>query len=301
MRLIKSINIKKTRDSILISMMSILLSLMVASLLILLVGKSPTLAFSSLIKGAFGNPKAIANTLNKTVPLMISGLACALAFKGGMLNIGVEGQLHIGAIFAFVVAYYSPEWIPSTLVILFTIVASAIGGMIWGGIIGVLKVKLKINEVIIAILLNYIAISFASYMINYPFISNARLPETNSIKPSLRFPSLMKSTQFSMSIFVALIAIVVVYIIINRTVLGYKIRSVGDNIGSSQAGGIAVNKVMITTMMISGAVGGLIGSTELLGTYGKLFDGFSGNVGFTGLAIAVLAGNNPFVISICFE
>ncbi len=284
------------KNKIIISTLSIILSLVIASIFIILVGKSPFIAFNALIKGSLGSTRAIANTLNKSVPIIIAGLACGFAFKGGMLNIGVEGQLHIGAVLAFIVSYYSPDYVPAFLVIILTIMASSIGGMIWGGIIGLLKVKLKINEVIIAILLNYIAIGFASYMINYPFISDARLPETNLINSKFRFPILIESTQFSLSIIVAIIGIIIMYFIISKTILGFKIRAVGDNQTSSEAGGIEVNKVIILTMMISGALGGLIGATELLGTYGKIFDGFSNNVGFTGLAVAVLAGNNPFGI-----
>lgn len=286
----------KTKNTILISTLSIILSVIIASLLILAVGKSPILAFSSLIKGALGSKVAIANTLNKSVPLIISGLACAFAFKGGMLNIGVEGQLHIGAIFAYTVLYLIPQSTPSVIAILLAIVFALIGGMLWGGLIGTLKVKLKINEVIIAILLNYIAIEFASYMINYKYISSARLPETEMIPASFRFISLIKSTQLSASVFVALILVVICYVVINKTIVGYNIRAVGDNSHAAQAGGVSVNKTIITTMLISGAIGGIIGATELMGTYGKLFDGFSGNVGFTGLAVAVLANNNPIVV-----
>lgn len=294
--MLKLKNLDKTKNAVFISTLSILLSIVIASILILAVGKSPVLAFSSLLKGALGSPTAIANTLNKSVPLIIAGLACAFAFKGGILNIGVEGQLHIGAIFAYIVIYFMPSSVPSIITILLAILASIIGGMLWGGLIGSLKVKLNINEVIIAILLNYIAIEFASYMINYPFISAARLPETEMIPSNLRFMTLVKSTQFSASVFIAILAVIVSYILINKTVIGYNIRAVGENSSASEAGGISVNKTVVLTMLISGAIGGLIGATELMGTYGKLFDGFSGNVGFTGLAVAVLANNNPIIV-----
>ncbi|SUB75504.1 ABC transporter permease [Peptoniphilus indolicus] len=289
-------NLSKARSTVLISIFSILLSISIASILILAVGKSPILAFSSLLKGALGSHTAIANTFNKTVPLVIAGLACSFAFKGGILNIGVEGQIHIGAIFAYTVLYFIPNTTPPIVAILLALFASILGGMLWGGLIGTLKVNLKINEVIIAILLNYIAIEFTSYMINYPFISSARLPETEMISKNFRFLTLVKSTQFSASVFIAFIAVLVTYIVINKTVMGYKIRAVGDNYGAALAGGISVNKTVIITMLISGAIGGLIGATELMGTYGKLFNGFSGNVGFTGLAVAVLANNNPLIV-----
>lgn len=286
----------KAKKSIIISFLSIALSIIISSILIFAVGKSPVLAFDSLLKGALGSPIAIANTLNKSVPLIIAGLACAIAFKGGMLNIGVEGQLHIGGICAFMVTYFMPKRSPGFFVIALAIIASALGGMLWASLIGILKVRLRVNEVIIAILLNYIAIELVSYLINYPFVSPKRLPETSIVLDKYRFTSLMKSTQFTTSIFIALISVMLVYFIINKTVFGYEVKAVGDNMSAAEAGGILVNKTVIKTMMISGAVGGLIGATELLGTYGKLYDGFSGNVGFTGLAVSVLAGNNPIVI-----
>ncbi|WP_312645564.1 ABC transporter permease [Hydrogenoanaerobacterium sp.] len=278
------------------SVLSILLSLLIASVFILAVGKSPVLAFSSLLKGSLGSVKAVANTLNKSVPLIITGLAAGFAFKSGLLNIGIEGQLHIGALFSILTAMNLPAGTPAVIAILMCIIAGMLGGMIWGALIGLLKVKCGINEVIIAILLNYIAIEFVSYMINYPLQSAARLPETDQIPAQFRFPSLVERTQLSASLFLALAAVIVVYIIINKTTLGYKLRAVGDNASAAKAGGIAVTGLSVLAMAMSGAIGGLAGTTELLGTYGKLFDGFSGNCGFTGLAVAVLANNNPFVI-----
>lgn len=278
------------------SVLSIVLSLLIASIFILAVGKSPSLALSSLLKGSLGSVKAVANTFNKSVPLIITGLAAGFAFKSGLLNIGIEGQLHIGALCSILTAMNLPIDTPSVIGVLFCIVAGMIGGMAWGALIGVLKVKCGINEVIIAILLNYIAIEFVSYMINYPLQSAARLPETDQIPAKFRFLPLIDRTQLSASLFLALILVVAAYIIINKTTLGYKLRAVGDNATAAQAGGIAVTGLSVLAMTISGAIGGLAGTTELLGTYGKLFDGFSGNCGFTGLAVAVLANNNPFVI-----
>lgn len=278
------------------SFLSILLSFLIASIFILAVGKSPILAFSALLKGSMGNLNAIANTLNKSVPLIITGLAAGFAFKSGLLNIGIEGQLHIGALFSIITALALPKSMNNILGIVVCIMSGMVGGMLWGTVIGVLKVKCNINEVIIAILLNYIAIGLTSYMVNYPLQSSAGLPETDQISEGLRFASLVPKTQLSTSLFMALFLVVVVYIIINKTSVGFKLRAVGDNASAAKAGGINVMFLSVMSMSISGMIGGLAGTAEALGTYGKLFDGFSGNCGFTGLAVAVLANNNPFVI-----
>lgn len=297
MQKIKKPDIYALLESVVVrSLLSIVLSMLIASVFILAMGKSPTLAFGSLLQGSLGSVKAIANTLNKAVPLIIAGLAAGFAFKSGLLNIGIEGQLHIGALLSILTAMNVPPTAPRLLVIPLCLLAGMAGGMLWGALIGFLKVKCNINEVIVAILLNYIALEFVSYMINYPLKSQAKLPETDMIPAQFRFGTLVERTQLSASLFVALGAAVVVYIIIKKTMLGYKLRAVGDNLTAAQAGGIGVTGMTVLAMAMSGAIGGLAGTTELLGTYGKLFDGFSGNCGFTGLAVAVLANNNPFVI-----
>lgn len=284
------------RKDILISTLSISLAILISSLFILLVGKSPIVAFSSLMKGSLGNLKNLANTLNKSIPLIIAGLAASVAFKAGLLNIGIEGQLHIAAIFGYIATVIIPASIPYPITILLVMLSSMVGGAIWGAITGVLRVRLRINEVIIAILLNYMAIHIASYMINYPFISSSRLPETEAIPEKFRLSNLIFGTQLNTSIFLMLILVVLIYILIFKTKLGYEIRAVGDNYFAAQAGGISVNKIIIIAMAISGLVAGVIGFTQMTGTYGKLFDGFSGGVGFTGLAVCFLAKSNPFVI-----
>ncbi len=295
--MLKKKNLRPLADSVVVrSVLSILLALLVASIFILLVGKSPVLAFSSLAKGAFGNGRAVANTINKAVPLIFTGLAAAFAFKSGMLNIGIEGQLHMGALLSIVIALNMPPSAPPFLVILLCILGGIAGGMMWGALTGILKERFKIHEVIVAILLNYIAIQFVSYMINYPLKCKEGLPETEMIPQQFRFLTLVDRTQLSSNVFMALAAVVIAYLLINKTILGYKIRAVGSNPTAAAAGGIGVSGIAILSMALSGGLGGLAGTAEVLGTYGKLFDGFSSNVGFTGLAVAVLAGNNPFVV-----
>ncbi|MDR2575223.1 MAG: ABC transporter permease [Treponema sp.] len=293
----------KTREllaenTVIRSLLSIMLAVLCASVFILLVGKSPALAFSSLVRGAFGNPRAVANTINKAIPLIFTGLAASVAFKSGMLNIGIEGQMYIGALCSVFIALKIPGGAPVLPVILLCILGGMTGGAFWGALTGFLKTKFRIHEVIVAILLNYIAINFVSYIVNYPLQSAAGLPETDMIPQQFRFPILIARTQFSASVFLAAAAVITAYLLIFKTVTGYKIRAVGNNATAAEAGGIKVPVISVLTMAISGLLGGLAGTAEVLGTYGKLFEGFSSNVGFTGLAVAVLAGNNPFVVII---
>jgi simple sugar transport system permease protein len=283
-------------STVLRSLLSIILAMLFASLFILMVGKSPVLAFSSLARGAFGNFRAFANTINKAIPLIFTGLAAALAFKSGLMNIGIEGQMYIGALCSVFIALKMPGGTPGILVILLCILGGMSGGACWGALIGFLKTKFRIHEVIVAILLNYIAIHFVSYIVNYPLQSAAGLPETDMISRQFRFPVLIARTQFSASVFLALAAVIAAYLLIYKTIMGYQIRAVGSNAGAAAAGGIKVSVISVITMAASGVLGGLAGTAEVLGTYGKLFEGFSSNAGFTGLAVAVLAGNNPFVV-----
>ncbi|MDR0562063.1 MAG: ABC transporter permease [Spirochaetaceae bacterium] len=285
-------------NTVLRSFLSIILAVICASLFILIMGKSPVLAFSSLVRGAFGNFRAFANTINKAVPLIFTGLAAALAFKSGLMNIGIEGQMYIGALCSVFIALKIPVGTPALLAMVLCILGGMTGGACWGALIGFLKTKFKIHEVIVAILLNYLAIHFVSYIVNYPLQSAAGLPETDMIPQRFRFPILAARTQFSASAFLALAGVIASYLLIYKTITGYKIRAVGSNASAAEAGGINVPVVSVLTMGISGILGGLAGTAEVLGTYGKLFEGFSSNAGFTGLAVAVLAGNNPFVVII---
>lgn len=281
-----------TGSDILISMIALIFSFLVAAIFILMVGKSPVNAYSALFQGAFGSIGSIANTLGKSVPLMFTGLGVAFAMKAGLLNVGAEGQLYIGA-FVSVWAALSFPGLPGFILLPVAIAAGCLGGMGWGGIVGLLKAKRGVNEVIVTIMMNYIAVLMTSYFVNGPFKAKGMVPQTEMVPAGALLPKLIPRTQLTVAIILAIAVIFLVYFFLNKTSMGYEIRAVGENSTAAEAGGVNITKNIMLTMAISGGLASLAGITEVLGKYGRFIDGFSPSYGFTGIAIAVLGRGNP--------
>lgn len=280
--------------SLLISVVAVIFSLLVSAIIMVAVGYNPAAAFSAMLKGAFANSNAVANTLAKTVPLIFVGLACAFTNKGGLFNIGGEGQLYMGGFFATVAAL-ALQGMPRLVVIVAAFLAGMLGGALVGGFNGLLKAKLQINEVIVAIMLNYILTNFTSYWVNGPLKEEgSMIAQSPSIGQENMLTTLIPRTQLTTALFIALIAAVLMYFFFAKTRMGYNIRAVGENGPAAQASGVAMAPTIVMTMAISGAIAGLAGVTEIFGKTEKFIDGFSPGYGFTGIAIAVLGQNNPF-------
>ncbi|MDF2472954.1 MAG: inner-rane translocator [Anaerocolumna sp.] len=276
-----------------LSMIAMVCSFLVAGIFILLVGQSPVAAYIALFQGAFGSVSSIANTLCKSVPLMFTGIAVAFAMKGGLLNVGAEGQLYIGALASVVLALKLPN-LPGFILLPVSILFGCLGGMVWGGIAGFLKAKRGVNEVIVTLMMNYIAILFTSYLVNGPFKAEGMVPQTEVVPTGAAFPKLIPRTQLTVTLFLAILVVILVYLFLQKTSWGYEIRAVGENSSAAEAGGIHITKTTILTMAISGGIAALAGISESLGTYGRFIDNFSPSFGFTGIAIAVLGKGNPF-------
>lgn len=272
-----------------------LLALLVSALIMLAVGYNPLQAYVSLWDGAFGSLNSVANTLSKSVPLMFTGLAVGFALKGGMFNIGAEGQLYIGALFGTCAALFLPG-LPRIVMIPLVILCAFAGGMLWGALIGVIKAKMQINEVIVAILANYIATYLVSYLVSGPLVAEGMVPQTPMLPEAALLKKIVPRTQLTTALFLAIILAVVIYFFYKKTRTGYNIRVVGGNASAAEFSGVNMAGTMVLTMAISGGIAGLAGITEVIGKYGRLIDGFSPSYGFTGIAVAVLGNNNPFAI-----
>lgn len=295
--IIKCIKEENKNSNALLSVISIISSFIVAGILIILVGKSPFTAYGALIQGAFGSVNAIANTLSQSVPLIFTGLAVSFAMKGGLLNVGAEGQLYIGAFISAIVALCFPD-LPGALLLPMAMAGGFLGGMFWGGIVGFLKVKRGVNEVIVTIMMNYIAQLLTSYMVNGPFKAKGMVPQTDTIPAAALLPNLIPRTQLTVALPISILVVFIVHLFLKKTSWGYEILAVGENPSASEAGGINITKNAILTMSISGGIAALAGISEVLGRYGRFIDGFSPSFGFTGIAIAVLGKGNPVGIII---
>lgn len=280
---------------LIISFAAILLSLLAASVIMLAVGYNPLSAFSALYNGSFGSVNSIANTLSKAVPLLFTGLAFAFAYKSGLFNIGGEGQLYMGALASTAIAL-SMGSAPRYLVLIAAIAAAMVAGGLVGAFTGFVKAKLQINEVIVAIMLNYVATLFASYCLNGPLKAEGMTPQTELLSEHVLFSKLVPRTQLTSALYLALVAAVIIYFFFRKTRAGYNIRAVGENRFAAQASGVQMTLTAVMAMAVSGGIAGLAGMTEVFGKYGRMIDGFSPGFGFTGIAVAMLAGNNPFGI-----
>lgn len=289
-------NLMEVLSTIFISVIAVMMSFIVSALIMLIAGYNPLEAYSAMLQGAFGTANSIANTLAKSVPLIFVGLACAFSNKGGIFNIGCEGQLYIGA-FAATVTALNLQGLPRMAIIILSLIAGMIGGGLVGAFNGLLKAKLHINEVVVAIMLNYIMKFFTSYWVNGPLQEEGTMvAQTASIGDANMFTKLIPKTQLTTALFLAIIAAVVLWFFFEKTRAGYNIRAVGENPLAAQASGIGMSSTIIMTMAVSGALAALTGVTEVFAKSGKFIDGFSPGYGFTGIAVAFLGGNHPFAI-----
>lgn len=287
--------LQETGLSLLITLIALVMALVVGALVIWAFGSNPIEAYGALWRGAFGTGIAFTVTLGKAVPVMLTGLAVAIAFRCSVFNIGAEGQLLIGAMCAALVGAY--VHLPMVLHLPLTILASMVGGMIWAFFPAVLKLKGNVNVVISTIVFNYIAQYLISYLILGPFKGPGESPATATIDETAQLPDLLpKPYVLNLGFVLALVAVVAVYIILNRTSLGYEMRAVGFNPNASRTNGINVNRNMFLALLISGALAGLAGGIEVTGSLDKIVNNFSANYGFNGIPVALMAHNNPFAI-----
>ena len=280
-------------SDLLYSLFAIIVALLIGSILIKLSGFSVIKAYKTLFNGAFGSTYNFAQTLVKTTPLIFTGLAVAIGFQSGLLNIGAEGQLYWGAFFTAVVVIALPS-LPAIILIPIGIVVGALAGGAWGAVPGYLKAKTGAHEVVTTIMFNYIAILGTTFLIKNYFKEAGPVDQTAKIPKAARLPELIQYSKLTWAIFVAIIVVIIINFLLNKTSLGYDIKAVGENASAAEYGGINSNRITVITMMISGAVAGLAGSMIVMGVLHRFITNFSPGYGFTGIAVAVMGKNRPW-------
>ncbi len=278
---------------ILYSILAIIMALLVGAVLIKFTGHSVSEAYYYLFFGAFGSSYNFAQTLLKTIPLIFSGLAVAVAFQCGLFNIGGEGQLYWGALATAVTALTFSN-LPSIILIPFSLAVGAAAGALWAFVPGLLKAETGAHEVITTIMFNYIGILGTTYLLKNYFKAEGPVDQTDKIPGAARLPEIIPQTRLTWAIFIGIILIIIIYFLLNNTSLGYDLKAVGENNDAAEYGGIKSKKVIIYAMMLSGAVAGLTGSTMVMGVLHRFITNFSPGYGFTGIAVAVLGRNKPF-------
>ncbi len=316
----------KILREILSPLIAVFAAFAVGGILILLIGDNPFNTFRLLLGNSFGSAKDIGYTLFLTTPLIFTGLAVMVAFRCGLLNIGAEGQLYVasfatawvGIVFGGTVVNvfgadvnYSWFSLPAILLVPLCILTAMVVGGIWGAIPGILKAKFGSHEVINTIMLNFIAISLVSYFTQYhykvagdPILQTAPIGEAAYIPQLNQFlPFIPADVPLSVAFLLAILMCFLVYIFLWKTKWGYELRAVGENPSAAEYGGISPQKQIIIAMTISGALAGMVGIGEVLGYRHRYYDAFSGEVGFLGIAVALLGRNHPlgvFVAALFF-
>lgn len=278
--------------------LAVVIGILVGALFVLLNGYNPIEIYGSIIKGAFGSVFSIASTLRWTTPIMLSALAAGIAFRGGMFNMGVEGQIYIGAMAASLVGIYV-KGLPMAVHIPLCLIAGMIGGALFAAIPAVLRVYWNTNEIVTTLMLNYIAMNFTDYLVSEHFLADGVFGDslaTNSLQDSALLPSIMPPHQVTAGLFLAIALVVVYYFYIERSKPGYAIRMAGVNPDFARYGGINVGRVRMKVMLLSGAVGGLCGSVEIMGVVGRFLSRFAPNYGFDGMMTALLGSSSPLGI-----
>lgn len=275
---------------------SVILGLSLGLLVTAFAGESPMNVLAILGKGAFGTRYDFGMTLFYTTPLIFTGLSVAIAFHAGLFNIGAEGQLVMGALAVGAVGGLFPNvpaWCAPTL----AVIASWVGGGAWGFIPGWLRARRGAHEVINTIMLNFVAAGLASYVTVYLLRNpDSQMAETIAVGEGYRlshFSFFGGDAPVTFAFILALIAALMVWLLLWKTVLGYEIRSVGENESASRAAGINTARARILAMAIAGAVAGMVGVGEVLGNAGRFKLGFSPDYGFIGIAVALLGRNHP--------
>ena len=301
------------RNRFLYTVLAIILGILIGSIILLVSGTNPIEAYKVIFFGAFGKPKYISWTIVKAVPLILTGLSVAFAFNTGLFNIGAEGQYIVGSIGALVVGLLVD--LPPVLHGLVALLAGALCGYIWGAIVGILKAKFEVNEVISSIMMNWIGFYLSNYLLSFPILRNIESDNSYSIKntASIKILGAWKTSEsgravlannkflrdilnppVNFGIIIAIVAAIVIWYILKKTTLGYELRAVGFNDKAAEYGGISINKSIVTSMGIAGILAGLAGAITVLGVSGNIgiMAGQEG-YGFDGMAVALIAGNNP--------
>ncbi len=286
------------QSQIFLTLISILIAFVVGGIFLLVMGYDPIYVYQTLISGALSKPKYIAYSVVYATPLIFLGLSVAFSFKTGVFNIGAEGQFVVGSMAACIVGVCVDA--PPVLHAALCFLAAAVVGALWGIIVGFLKVRWGINEVLSMIMFNWIAFYLSNYLVGLPFLHSEGTAEaTKNVADSARIllPESWRSVLAPTSnwgILIGLVLVFVVYLILEKTTLGYELKAVGANKNAAEYGGISVNRAVMIAMAISGALAGMGGCVQLLGM-GQRISLFSAQegFGFEGISVALIAGSNP--------
>ena len=279
----------------LVGLTAVFLGLVAGALLMLVTGNDAVEGYRFLFAGGLMNLERIGNTLATATPLVLTGLSVAFAFRTGLFNIGTPGQVLIGGLMATIVGLSVD--LPKVPLLTLSVTAAVAGGALWGVIPGLLKARFNVHEVVSGIMMNWIAYWITYYLMPAYFkgayeTETRYIPEAASLKVSW-LTSLFAGSYINIGLFLAVIAVIIVGVVLERTVLGYQLKAVGFNRFAAEYAGISVNRNIVLSMMIAGALSGLGGAAIYTGYASSMQIGVMPSQGFDGIAVALLGANTP--------
>ena len=280
------------------SVWAVMVALLLGSILISMSGSDPIAAYAALFEGAFFEYYGIASTLVKMSPLILAGLAVTVPLRAGLFNIGAEGQIYMGALFATMAALFLPE-MPGWLHITIASLAGALGGALWALVPALLKAYYKVNEIIVTLLMNYVAINLVSYAVSGPMMAeDAPYPYSDEIPEATFLPQIMERTDAHLGVVIGIAIAIVLFFVFRRSSLGFSLATVGHNAHAARYAGMSVQRHIVVSFLVAGALAGLAGTFEVLGVKYRLFHMFSPGYGYDGVVVTFLAAGNPLLVVI---
>lgn len=285
------------RDKILNPIVFVIFGLVFSSMLIIAVGFNPITVYTRMVSYSFLNLRGISGSIKAGLPLMLCGLSVSIAFKMNMNNIGAEGQYAIGAILGGGFALFGPD-LPITVRLIVMFLLCAIGGGLWAIIAAALKAFWNVNETIVTLMLNYIALLFMDYLCYGPWMAEKQTSPISATIPKGMYLPNIGNSRINSGIVVAIVIAIVLYILFKYTTTGYQIDVIRNSLKSAEYAGINVKKYIFIVLGLSGAIAGLAGFVQITGVVHRIQAQLPGGSGYTGIVIAYLSQFNPIAVII---
>ncbi|HQD42453.1 MAG TPA: ABC transporter permease [Bacillota bacterium] len=279
------------------ALVAVVLGLLAGAVLMALIGRNPISGYVYLFRGGVMSIERVGNTLATATPLILTGLSVAFAFRTGLFNIGAAGQMLMGGLCATAVGLTLV--LPKPLLLTVMVAAAILGGAVWGLVPGLLKAKFNVHEVVATIMMNWIAYWTVYYVVPAYFkgayleTESRKIPDAASLKVEW-LTEMFNGSYINLGLFLAVISVIVIAFIIDRTTFGYELKAVGFNRHAAEYAGIKADRSIIMSMMIAGALSGLAGATFYVGYASNIQIGVLPTQGFDGIAVSLLGGNSPW-------
>lgn len=287
----------KFKDLIITTFLSVVSGLAVSGLLLLFLDKNPLIVYGKMLSFLIRDGYTFADIFVKATPLIFTALAFAFTFKANLFNIGAQGQFYMGAVAALALSQLFGAVIPTIIALPLIFIGAALAGGIWGALVGYVKARFNANDFLVSMMSVYISLAFMNYLLRTVLIeAKHEYPQSDPIAGSMYIPQLVPGTRLHLGFLLAVAVAVLVWILLYKMPVGYRIRIVGMNPTAAKFAGIDSRKIYVLAFLISGGLAGMAGFTEVNGVQHMLVQGFNISIGAEGIGIAILANANPIGI-----